>query len=477
MEKNSYNKSILNPNYTKVQKITIIKGNIKDNNGLNNNEINNNKKYKFFNDKIKIIDLKNNINNKESNYPNNITQKQECRIQELNPQKKIIKKLRRSISSQKIAKSDNKNIIKKRNIPKFEDIFTLPKAIHRQYVPGIIGLKNLSSTCYMNATLQCFSGVVRLREYLINKYKDLEKNKNSSINSTKLSYALAEVLNNLWKNLNKSYYSPDNFRRVLFEMFPNIYNGNSANDPKDLIIFLLVSMHNELNTLQNPNIENINNNGHSPDTTNFNDVYNNFTINYLNKNKSIISDEFYGISNSTTICGHCNTRTYNIQSYNILFFPLEEVRIFMNYNTKFVRINECFEYYEKYDICSSLFCQKCGNYCQAFQQIKLLTTPRTLIVNLNRGNGLQYDINIIFEEYLNLSKYILDKRSPFQYELIGVISHFGLNDIGGHFIAYCKNSNNCQWYKYNDQIVTKITFNEVKEKGMPYILFYSYIDM
>ena len=45
--------------------------------------------------------------------------------------------------------------------------------------------------------------------------------------------------------------------------------------------------------------------------------------------------------------------------------------------------------------------------------------------------------------------------------------------MGGHFIAYCKNSNNCQWYKYNDAIVTKISFTEIT--GLPYVLFYSYI--
>ena len=47
--------------------------------------------------------------------------------------------------------------------------------------------------------------------------------------------------------------------------------------------------------------------------------------------------------------------------------------------------------------------------------------------------------------------------------------------MGGHFIAFCKNSNNCEWYKYDDQNVTKSSFNEVRQSGLSYVLFYSYI--
>ena len=50
----------------------------------------------------------------------------------------------------------------------------------------------------------------------------------------------------------------------------------------------------------------------------------------------------------------------------------------------------------------------------------------------------------------------------------------GSNDMGGHFIAFCKNSDNNNWYKYNDGIVTLALFQEVSTTGIPYVLFYSY---
>ena len=58
---------------------------------------------------------------------------------------------------------------------------------------------------------------------------------------------------------------------------------------------------------------------------------------------------------------------------------------------------------------------------------------------------------------------------------IGVISHLGTSDMGGHFIAFCKNSCDCQWYKYNDAQVDKSSFSEITSIGLPYVLFYSFI--
>ena len=64
--------------------------------------------------------------------------------------------------------------------------------------------------------------------------------------------------------------------------------------------------------------------------------------NYNNENQSIIRDEFYGYVNSMTTCGSCNITIHNVQSINILFFPLEEVRIFKNYPYNCVKIEDCF---------------------------------------------------------------------------------------------------------------------------------------
>ena len=51
--------------------------------------------------------------------------------------------------------------------------------------------------------------------------------------------------------------------------------------------------------------------------------------------------------------------------------------------------------------------------------------------------------------------------------------------MSGHFIAFCKHFSfkGNKWYKFNDGFVDECTFDDVKKSGMPYVLFYSYLDV
>ena len=399
--------------------------------------------------KVNVVDIKQGEKKKEI-------------INKLNPQTYIVPS-----SKQKIYKEFNneKNLTKStREINTYEKI--------EVYTPGLIGLLNVGATCYMNSTLQCFSNIMTLREILLNEkiYNYIENNKTTK----KLSFEFAEVLNNLWKNIKNSYYAPQNFKEIISEMNP-LFKGVAANDPKDLILFLLETMHNELNQPQPELLKTIKNT--VPDQRDFNAVFSDFIFFYLSKNKSIISDEFYGFSNNMVTCSCCSTTTHNVQVVNILFMPLEEVRLYMGYNTNYVGINDCFEYYEKIDVLPDYYCNYCRNSNNVYSKNKMVYAPKNLIINLNRGRGIEFNVNIKFDEYLDIKKYVFAFDSPFYYELTGVVCHFGSNDMGGHFIAFCKNSNTCEWYKFNDQMVTKCTFNDVTKSGMPYVLFYSYIQV
>ena len=394
---------------------------------------------------------------------------------------KMINALRKKNKKEKEINNNNYKLRGKREKQKrynlnkenlnLEDFF--PKTSDNKFsFPGLIGLNNIGATCYMNATLQCFSNTPKLRSYLLDKetYQDLENNK---AKNKKLSFALAEVLKNLWEVLSHRYYSPTNFKNIISEMNP-LFKGIAANDPKDLVLFLLQTMHKELNKPQNIVV----NNNNFINSTNFADVFSDFVQYDTTKNRSIISEEFNGYINSLSMCAVCGTIIHNIQSYNILFFPLEEVRKFMNYNNNNnVMIKDCFQYNEKLDSYPSFYCNNCKNLCVNYNMSKLIYGPQTLIINLNRGRGLEYNVNITLEEYLDLRDFIFATESPYYYELIGVICHLGSNDEGGHFIAYCKNSNNCEWYKFNDQLVNKCTFDEVTKIGLPYVLFYNYIQI
>ena len=346
-----------------------------------------------------------------------------------------------------------------------EIIESNPKTIIKDFCkPGLIGLKNVGATCYMNSTLQCFSNCPSFKNTLLKLYKKLENGKDSKY---RLSFALAEVLKNLWEH--HKFYEPHNFKNIISELNP-IFKGIAANDPKDLVLFIIQKIHNELNE-PNPNKETNDGNNNPYD---FWSEYFSFMKFYKNQNNSIITDEFHFYTNNMTTCCNCNTTIHNVQTNNILFFPLEEVRRFKGYFKNIVSIYDCFEYNER-QTQESFHCNSCNNDCYGYSMTKMVLSSKTLIINLNRGHGMEFDVKIVFEEYLNIRRFVYMKESPYYYELTGVICHFGDNDDSGHFIAYCKNCNDCNWYKFNDRIITKCSFTDVCQKGMHYVLFYSYV--
>ena len=70
----------------------------------------------------------------------------------------------------------------------------------------------------------------------------------------------------------------------------SLFEGIAANDAKDLVNFIIKTLHSELNKT-NENQNEINNNL-IIDQTNQKLVFNNFAQDFIKKNKSIISDLF-----------------------------------------------------------------------------------------------------------------------------------------------------------------------------------------
>ena len=347
-----------------------------------------------------------------------------------------------------------------------------------------IGLQNIGATCYMNATLQCFCHIEKFIDefkYSDNIIKKVRNNKNNLTGSFKL---LIEKLwpNNYGFNNQQKDYAPNEFKTRISAMNP-LFKGVAANDAKDLVNFIIMTLHEELNEANHIN----NNNNIFLDQRNQQVMFSSFVENFKNSNKSIISDLFYAINCNITQCGGCGVQTFNYQTYFFIVFPLEEVRKFKlsNYNNQIMNFNynnvvdiyECFEYDKKINIMSganAMYCNYCKQTCQSSMCTVLTTGPQILILLLNRGKGIEFDVKINFYEDLNLFNYIQMNNTGFNYKLIGVITHIGESGMGGHFIAYCRGPIYNGWYKYNDSIVTPvINFqSEVINFAMPYLLFY-----
>ena len=142
-----------------------------------------------------------------------------------------------------------------------------------------------------------------------------------------------------------------------------------------------------------------------------------------------------------------------------------------------VDIYDCFFYDQKINFMggeNAMFCNYCRQTCGSSMRTMLTTGPKILIIILNRGKGIEFNVKINFYPEIDLNNYVENKNLNWQYELFGVITHIGESGMGGHFIAYCKEFWTNRWLKYNDAIVSPVNDfkSEVIDFAMPYLLFY-----
>ena len=362
--------------------------------------------------------------------------------------------------------------------------------------PTLIGLNNIGATCFMNSTLQCLSQTKDLTNYFLNKdNKDRIINNNIALKNKddlQLSPVYLELIQKLWDENGPKSFSPNKFMNTIEKMNP-LFKTGQAGDAKDFIIFILEQIHKEL---KKPINNNINANSQQLNQYDRNNAFNYF-LNEFKKDCSIISDIFFGFTETTNECLNCkniyNSQgrispiCYNYGIFNCLIFPLEEVKNMKNNSNQFkgiqnnnniVSLYDCFFYNQK----SDLFTGDNRNYCNICKQLfdsiytsKILISSNVLVLILNRGKGNIYDVKLDFCEAIDITQFVLKKDCPqLIYNLYGVITHIGQSGPNAHFVASCKSPIDNKWYRYNDAFVNPIADlkKEVIDFGTPYILFY-----
>ena len=354
--------------------------------------------------------------------------------------------------------------------------------------PHHSGLENIGQTCYMNSTIQCLSNVKGLSDVLLKNYG------NYDYESQPLALAYSNLLYDLFNNKEKSI-APKLFKEIIGLLNP-LFKGNHAADSKDLLFFLIETLHKELNNGSNYiqiDCIQIDFNQQEIDSRDENKMLQKFVIDYNLRNSSIVSDCFYGINRSILKCLHCNVTKYSFQVYNLLVFHLKKVKEwkikqsgkYYDYNLDLYDAFNCEQKEENLEGENMIYCNNCKELRKGINQQNIYGLPKYLIIILNRGkNNQDFNEKFKFPDILDFTgkNIVINNQSYKKYYLCGIITHLGESGSSGHFICYCRcDPNSNDFVLYNDSVVSKVSIkNAMKEniskndneKKTPYILFY-----
>ncbi len=349
----------------------------------------------------------------------------------------------------------------------------------------------------MNAILQCLIHISELSTYFLYEYpkdKATLNFKNKYIPSrgtmSEAYYEIIKEINKISENksafrynsysLYSSYnsygsyssynsYAPYDFKKTLGRNNSQ-FSRYEANDSKDLILYLLQTFHEELNYFGDQVIPG---NIALPNQSFREYTFNYFCTTYNIKNFSKISQLFYGTYENVVKCDKCKISFYSYQKFEFISLSTYKYR-YRSFNIMdgfedFVQIN-------KLKGNNQYYCKKCRKLVDAEIYTKIIQPPLKLVLNIDYGKNKINDVDkLIFNQYIDITKFMVpDYGKSVQYRLCAVCTHIGASGSGGHYVAFCRNNENGNWYKFNDSSCS-ISDGYSLSNNSPYILIYELI--
>ncbi|XP_027900891.1 ubiquitin carboxyl-terminal hydrolase 2a isoform X3 [Xiphophorus couchianus] len=331
---------------------------------------------------------------------------------------------------------------------------------------GLVGLKNLGNTCFMNSILQCLSNTQSLRDYCLHNSHRRDLNNNSRTN-TALMEEFAKLIQIMWTSTSSEAVSPSEFKTQIQRYAPR-FVGYNQQDAQEFLRFLLDGLHNEVNRVTVRPRGTMEDFDHLPDEEKGKKMWSK----YLEREDSKIVDVFVGQLKSSLTCSHCGFCSTVFDPFWDLSLPIAK----KGYGE--VSLMDCMRLFTKEDVLDGdekPTCYRCKARRRCTKKFTIQKFPKILVLHLKRfsearrTSKLSTFVNFPMKD-LDLREFASENSTNAVYNLYAVSNHSGTT-MGGHYTAYCRNPSSGEWYTFNDSRVTPMSSSQVRSSDA-YVLFY-----
>ncbi|XP_056329355.1 ubiquitin carboxyl-terminal hydrolase 2a isoform X1 [Danio aesculapii] len=341
------------------------------------------------------------------------------------------------------------------------------ESLNSKSAQGLVGLRNLGNTCFMNSILQCLSNTQSLRDYCLHNSHRRDLNNNNRTH-TALMEEFAKLIQTMWTSSSSEAVSPSEFKTQIQRYAPR-FVGYNQQDAQEFLRFLLDGLHNEVNRVTVRPRGNTEDFDHLPDEEKGKKMWSK----YLEREDSKIVDLFVGQLKSSLTCSECGYCSTVFDPFWDLSLPIAK----KGYGE--VSLMDCMRLFTKEDVLDGdekPTCYRCKARRRCTKKFTVQKFPKILVLHLKRfsearirTSKLSTFVNFPMKD-LDLREFASDRSSSAVYNLYAVSNHSGTT-MGGHYTAYCCNPENGEWYTYNDSRVTPMSASQVRSSDA-YVLFY-----